>query len=106
MRGFDLTSFGSPRSFGQMLRGTNDTNTLGARFGDPGFPLASQQLAHVGAGTIAGKAGEGFAIRIEADYRIGAPVGQPHLVIGIDPDGIGAWTGARQLPLLPALGGR
>src|SRR5262249_34151428 len=85
---------------------TNDADAFGARLSDPGFALAAQQLTHVGAGAIAREALKGLAFRIETYDGRGAPLRQPHLVIGIDPHGIGARAFTRQLPLLPAFFGR
>src|ERR1700730_17824027 len=68
-----------------------DANALCARFGNPCFALAAEHLAHVGSRAIAGKALEFFGHRIEPYHGVGAPVGEPDFVVGIDPHGIGAW---------------
>src|SRR5262245_38884636 len=63
----------------------DDTNAFCSGLGNPDFVLTTEHLAHVGTGTIARKALEGFPQRIEAQYRIGAPLGYPHFILPIYP---------------------
>src|SRR5690349_2469228 len=76
-----------------------------SRFRAPDFAGAAEHLAHVGPGAIGRHAVELFADRIEAHEGIGAPVGQPDLVLVVDPNRIGMRI-PRQLPFAPAACGR
>ena len=53
-------------------------------------PLRPSSLAHIGIGSITWEALEFLGVRVETHYRIGRPVGEPHFVVGVHPDSIGA----------------
>src|SRR5688572_6342274 len=72
-------------------------------FGAPGFAFASKHLAHRGTGLVAREALEAFALRIEAHDRVGSEVGEPDLVLPIDPHRIRLWFCAWQLPRAPCV---
>src|SRR5215467_12302187 len=63
----------------------DDTDAFCSTPGNPDFVLATEHLAHVGTGMITRKALEGFPHRIEAQYRIGAPLRYPHSILPIHP---------------------
>src|SRR6266536_413922 len=77
-----------------------------ARFGSPRFTRAAQHLADVGARAVGCKGLEFLADGIEPDEGIGRPVGEPDLVLVVDPDRIRMRLDARQLPLAPRVCGR
>src|SRR5690606_21874508 len=56
-----------------------------------------------GVGAVAGEAVEGLGRGIETDDGVGAEIGQPDLVVLVDPHRVRARMFAGQLPRLPAL---
>src|SRR5215813_7357629 len=78
---------------------------LGARFRNPCLTLAAEHLTDVGVFPITRKALELLGCRIKTHNGIGCPLGEPNLVVGIDPHSIGTRFLARELPLFPALVG-
>ena len=85
-------------------RVSNDADTLGAGFRYPCLTLAAQQLPYVGTRAIAREALELFGQGVKAHDTVGSPVREPDLVVGINPDGVGARPLAGKLPAAPILG--
>src|SRR6185369_9758614 len=93
----------APSSGDRALLRADHHQPVGAGFRAPDFAGPAEQLPHLGVGAVAGKALEAFGLRIEAHDGIGAEIGQPHLVLVIDIDGIGFRPLARQAPAAPGV---
>src|SRR2546427_10644437 len=92
---------GSPDS-----RRPDNNQLVGAGFGAPDFAVTAQELTHVRTGTRQREDLKGFLHWIETHERVRAEVAEPHLVLIVHVDRIGARILPRQLPFLPRVGNR
>src|SRR3546814_233497 len=86
--------------------GPEHHDAVGARLRRPDLALAPQHLPHGGIPAVAREAFETLGLRIEAQHRVGAEVGDPDLVGLVDIDRVRTRLVAGEFPGLPVAGRR
>src|SRR4051794_25343449 len=75
---------GAPAPAAYASFGRNHDQSIRSRFGAPRFAGTARHLAHVRLVLVGGEAVELLGDGIEANERVGGPVGEPHLVLVVD----------------------